>query len=372
MSAASRLPTIAGTITLGALVAGITSLPSVRAYIARFLGAKASKHMWKIAAVAFALTNFKNLPGVWHIRVLRGILYQLYLQPSPQPPKHLFAPLITSSRNSLYDCDYNFHKSNSTYFTDLDVARAHTVGCLVRTGLARLNRGDEEGLPAETKSAKGSYSVALGAVSCFFQKQIEPLQSFEIYTRVLSWDRKWLYLVSHVVEKGAIKPDAYVLQPWKKSKRRSEALKREDDDLRKHIYASSLARYCFKKGRLTINPEIVLERSRLLPQRPTNVGLPPRTEASSIATPAEVAQTSASSGDLTGPETVATEISTRLDDYAEHVGDGQTVDDDGWEWNDMERERLRGLETAVHFDKLSAVHNELRAGEVLGEYGDYW
>ncbi|KAK1070145.1 hypothetical protein LTR12_003482 [Friedmanniomyces endolithicus] len=314
MSAASRLPTIAGTITVGALIAGITSLPSVRAYIAKFLGAKASNHMWKIAAVAFALTNFKNLPGVWHIRVLRGILYQLYLQPSPQPPKHLFAPLITSSRNSLYDCDYNFHKSNSTYFTDLDVARAHTVGCLVRTGLARLNRGDEEGLPAETKSAKGSYYVALGAVSCFFQKQIEPLQSFEIYTRVLSWDRKWLYLVSHIVEKGAIKPEAYVLQPWKKSKRRSEALKREDEDLSKHIYASSLARYCFKKGRLTINPEIVLERSRLLPKRPTNVGLPPRAEVSSNATPSEVAQTPASNGDLTGPETVATEVSTRLGD----------------------------------------------------------
>ncbi|KAK0254315.1 hypothetical protein LTS09_010741 [Friedmanniomyces endolithicus] len=372
MSAASRLPTIAGTITLGALIAGITSLPSVRAHIAKFLGAKVSKHMWKIAAVAFALTNFKNLPGVWHIRVLRGILYQLYLQPSPQPPKHLFAPLITSSRNSLYDCDYNFHKSNSTYFTDLDVARAHTVGCLVRTGLARLNRGDEEGLPAETKRAKGNYYVALGAVSCFFQKQIEPLQSFEIYTRVLSWDRKWLYLVSHVVKKGAIKPEAYVLQPWKKSKRRSEALKREDEDLRKHIYASSLARYCFKKGRLTINPEIVLERSRLLPQRPTNVGLPPRAEVSNNATPSENAQTPASNVDLSGPETVATEVSTRLGDYAEHIGDHHAVDDDGWLWGDMEKERLRGLETAVHFDKLSAVHNELRAGEVLGEYGDYW
>ncbi|TKA77392.1 hypothetical protein B0A55_03232 [Friedmanniomyces simplex] len=372
MSAASRLPTIAGTITLGALLAGITSLASVRAYIARYLGAKATKHMWKIAVVAFALTNFKNLPGVWHIRVLRGILYQLYLQPTPQPPKHLFAPLITSSRSSIYDCDYNFHKSNSTYFADLDVARAHTVGCLIRTGLARLNRGDEEGLPTETKSAKGSYYVALGAVSCFFQKQIEPLQGFEIYTRVLSWDRKWLYLVSHVVKKGAIKPEAYVLQPWKKSKRRSDDLKREDEDLRKHIFASSVARYCFKKGRLTINPEIVLERSRLLPQRPTGVSLPPRAEASINATPSEVAQTPASNGDLTSPETVATQVSSRLGDYAEHISDQQTTDDDGWTWDDMERERLRGLDTAVHFDKLGAVHNELRAGEVLGEYGDYW
>jgi hypothetical protein len=38
----------------------------------------------------------------------------------------------------------------------------------------------------------------------------------------------------------------------------------------------------------------------------------------------------------------------------------------------MEEERLRGLKIASHFDALSAAHGELRADEVLGEYGDYW
>ncbi|EMC96710.1 hypothetical protein BAUCODRAFT_108579 [Baudoinia panamericana UAMH 10762] len=298
--------------------------------------------MWKIAALAFALANIKNLPGVWHVRVLRGIFYQLYLQPTPQQPKHLFAPLITSSRNTLLDCDYNFHKSNSTYFADLDVARAHYVGAILRTSLARLNRGDEDGIPAEAKSAKGKYVVALGAVSCFFQKQIEPLQQFEIYTRVLSWDRKWLYLVSHIVKKGAIKPDSYVLQPWRKTKRKAGEAKKESEDLTKHIFATSVARYVFKKGRLTINPEIVLERSRLLPPRPAGIGLPPRAEAS------------------------------KLGEFADETRASVNTDDDGWTWEDMEKERLRGLSFATHFDKLSAVHNELRADEVLGAYGDYW
>lgn len=373
MSAASRLPAIAGTLSLGALVAAITSLPSVRDYLARYLGATVSKNMWRIAAAAFALVNLKNLPGFWHIRVLRGIFYQLYLQPTPQQPKHLFAPMITSSRNSLYDCDYNFHKSNSTYFADLDVARAHTVGCLIRTGMARLNRGDEEGLAPETKAAKGKYLVALGAVSCFFQRQIEPLQEFEIYTRVLSWDRKWLYLVSHIVTKGVIKPESYVLQPWKKSKRRPGEVKKVDEDLTKHIFATSVARYVFKKGRLTVNPEVVLGRSRLLPPRPDGVGLPPREEAStaSEATPAETATvTPAAIGVLTSPESVATEVSTRLGDFAAHQR--PEAGDDSWTWDDMEKERLRGLRLAVHFDKLGAVHNELKADEVLGQYGDYW
>lgn len=69
MSAASRLPAIAGSISLGALAVALTSLPSVRNYLARYLGDKASKNMWKIAAVAYALANFKNLPGVWHVRL---------------------------------------------------------------------------------------------------------------------------------------------------------------------------------------------------------------------------------------------------------------------------------------------------------------
>lgn len=279
--------------------------------------------------------------------------------------------MITSSYNTLYDCDYNLHKSNSTYFADLDVARAHYVGCLIRTGLARLNRGDEEGLPSDTRAAKGKYFVALGAVSCFFQRQIEPLQGFEIYTRVLSWDRKWLYLVSHVVKKGAIKPDSYVLQPWKRSKRALGEGKREEEDLTKHVFATSVARYVFKKGRLTISPEIVLERSRLMPQRPDGVGFPPRGES---ANGTDVPPTPADSGALTSPETVASQVSEKLGGIVNTAANAQggADNEDGWSWDDMEKERLRGLKLASHFDKLSGVHNEVRAGEVLGQYGDYW
>jgi len=68
MSAAARLPAIAGTISVGAVIAGLTSLPAVREYLARYLGASITQNMWKIAAVAFALVNLKNLPGFWHVR----------------------------------------------------------------------------------------------------------------------------------------------------------------------------------------------------------------------------------------------------------------------------------------------------------------
>ncbi len=366
MSAATRLTTMAGLITSTAAIVGISSIPSVRDFISRYLGPSGTKNIWRLLALAFALLNLKNLPGLWHWRVLKGIIYQLQFQPTTQKPKHLFAPMITSSFNTLYDCDYNFHKSNSTYFADLDVARANLMGCIIRTGLARLNRGDEEGLPKETTATKGRYALALGGVSCFFQRQIEPLQQFEIHTRILAWDRKWIYCVSHVVKKGAIKPDSYALQPWKKGRRRSADMKSEDEDLTKYIFATSVARYVFKKGRLTINPEIVLERSHLLPSRPDGVGLPPRAE--SAATAPAAAETPAMNGVATSPADVAAEVSSKLG----QIPDQPAGQDDDWTWDDMERERLRGLKTASHFDALSAAHGELRAGEVLGQYGDYW
>lgn len=248
------------------------------------------------------------------------------------------------------------------------------MACIIRMGLARLNKGDKEGLPKDVGSnEKGQYIVALGGVSCFFRRQVEPLQGFEIFTRLLSWDRKWIYVVSHVVRKGVIKPRSYVLQPWKRVKRKQEGRiwkehEEEEEDWTKHIFATSVARYVFKKGRMTLNPEIVLERSRLLPPRPAGVGLPPRTEAvTSDVTPAP-AETPVTNGDLMSSEIVVNEASNRLD----QVTKKEVVDEDDWTWDDMERERLRGLKIASHFDALSAVQNEFRASEVLGQYGDYW
>lgn len=362
---------MAGVLTTSAALIGLSSMPSVQTFLSRYVSANGSKNIIRLLALLLALSNLKNLPGFWHIRVLRGIIYQLYFQPNTQTPKHLFAPMITSSRNTLYDCDYNFHKSNSTYFGDLDVARAHYVGALIRTGLARLNRGDEEGLPTDTRSAGGKYIIALGGVCCFFQRQIEPLQSFEIFTRLLAWDRKWVYIVSHIVKKGAVKPESYVLQPWKKVRARTkkEGEASGEEDLSKHIFATSVARYVFKKGRLTINPEIVLERSHLLPPRPDGVDLPPRGEGkSSDATPVP-AETPAVNGDLTSPEAAISEASVKLGGQEKNEA---AAEDDGWSWEEMENERLRGLKIASHFEALSAAHGELKAGEVLGQYGDYW
>lgn len=371
MSAATRLPALAGLLTTSAALLGLSTIPSVHNFLSRYLHSTTRTNILRLFALLLALSNLKNLPGFWHIRVLRGIIYQIYFNPKTQTPKHLFAPTVTSSFNTLYDCDYNFHKSNSTYFADLDVARAHCVGALIRTGLTRLNRGDEEGLPQDARASGGRYTIALGGVCCFFQRQIEPLQGFEIFTRLLAWDRKWVYIVSHVVKKGEVRPERYVLQPWKKGKARAKMAGEGEgeEDLGKHIFATSVARYVFKKGRLTINPEIVLERSYLLPARPEGTSLPPRSEGSPVDDTPAPAETPAIYGGLTSPEAVISEVNAKLGDVAERDGNG---DDEGWTWDDTERERLKGLKIASHFESLSAAHGEFKAEEVLGQYGDYW
>ncbi|KAL3429418.1 hypothetical protein BDV09DRAFT_200631 [Aspergillus tetrazonus] len=158
------------------------------------------------------LVNLKGAAGVWHLRLFKGPFTQyllseygrkqlssVYINKSPsaisppadkQPPK-IFSYLITTHRNHPIDCDYNLHKSNSTFFADLDINRAQL--------LMRLFGGFPRWKPdtttttsdqMETETKNRSLDVALGGVSCFFKREIKALQAFEIWSRVLSWDEK--------------------------------------------------------------------------------------------------------------------------------------------------------------------------------------
>lgn len=104
----------------------------------------------------------------------------------------------------------------------------------------------------------------LGGVQCSFKREIKPYQGYEMWTRVLSWDEKWVYIVSHFVEKGRVTPREYLLQ----GKKGDGKGKMEQ----KYVLASSIARYVFKSGRKTVPPWNPLVDCNLLPQPPSLKG----------------------------------------------------------------------------------------------------
>ncbi|KAL8889543.1 MAG: hypothetical protein Q9215_003197 [Flavoplaca cf. flavocitrina] len=179
-----------------------------------------SRIVWKVLAIFFALLNLKQLPFVWHLRVINGLLQYCPWQSKSRydvrsiGPSALFRPLILTSRATLLECDYNLHKSNSAYFADFDIGRLHLVMCLCRIGIVKT------GLELWGKNGrKGPKSLGfmMGGVNINFRREIKPAQAFEMWTRILTWDRKWIYTVTHFVKKGAMRPNGWLFQPWRNS-----------------------------------------------------------------------------------------------------------------------------------------------------------
>ncbi|KAH6886756.1 hypothetical protein B0T10DRAFT_575027 [Thelonectria olida] len=191
-------------------------------------------------AFIFVLTNVKSLHFMWMV----------YSAPDKHlSPQCLFLPAINATRSPALECDYNLHKSNSTYFTDMDMSRGNF--CLVLFGK-----------PFNPFPGQNHFTMILGGTSCTWRKEIKPYQPYELWTRVLSWDEKWLYVVTHFVRANAFSPDEYAMQPHKRGSGRSK----KDIDPLKAVYASSVGRYVFKNNRRTIPPEEVLKMCKLLPE----------------------------------------------------------------------------------------------------------
>ncbi len=304
------------------------------------------------------------------LRLFSAILHRIVLFPRPRftpltGPRALFRPLITTSTTPLLECDYNMHKSNSTYFSDLDISRTHLVSCLC-TPIFR------NGLKDDPKGTKGKIAVMLGAVGCTFRKEIRPGQGFEIWSRFLAWDRKWMYIVSHFVRKGEVRPDGFTLQgneeggegwfgPRRKGTRKEEqngqaneptrtATNTSPDPPHPAIFATAISKYVFKIGRRTIPPETILSSSDLLPQRPTS-------DESSTTHSHHSSQ----------PPT--SEPSTPSSPPTEPHSD---PDPQKWDWAHVETIRLQGLEIAHSLAGLDSAHKTFRAGSgpALGYFRD--
>ena len=166
-------------------------------------------------------------------------------------PRCLFLPALSGTRSPALECDYNLHKSNSTYFTDMDMSRGNF--CLVLFGK-----------PFNPIPGPTHFTMILGGTTCTWHREIKPYQPYELWTRVISWDEKWLYVVTHFVRAGAFRPDEFVMQPWRRGRKQPRPAK-DEAEMAKAVFASSVARYVFKNNRKTIPPEQALGRAGLLP-----------------------------------------------------------------------------------------------------------
>ena len=269
--------------------------------------------------------------------------------------------MITESYVPCLESDYNLHKSNSTYFSDLDVTRLHIVCTLLEPGIAALRNNsrnkivfDRAGTPV-----KGAWSIVLGGVMCTFKREIGMYRGYEMWSRVLCWDKKWIYIVTHFVKKGAVKPKAYVLTDGSwfrkrgyRSVKRSQGEREVKEVDEKAILASAISKYVVKLGRLTIHPEVSLNASGLLPPKPggwaTMMGDSKEPIAETI-------------GGQSMPETLEVE------------NENLEVKGDGWDWRRIEAENKKGLKYAEHFAALDGLHGEFTGSHqaALGKYRDF-
>ncbi|TDZ20818.1 Efflux pump apf11 [Colletotrichum orbiculare MAFF 240422] len=253
-------------------------------------------------AAALLLLNLKRFPFVWHARVFYNIFWpkRNYFE---RKPGSVFKPVVTPSRVALLETDYNLHKSNSTYFSDLDVARTDLLAALRAQAIGG-------GL---YKEYKNGVMVLLAGTSCTFKKEIKPGVAFDMHSRILAWDRKWLYVVTYFVERTKDSERKTTYQPWTKPE---DGKPPAESSV---VYATAISKCVVKAGRLTVPPAKFLSAA----------------------------------GVLNGEDADDAE-----DAEASEAGQGQ----DGWTWARVEAERQRNLAIASGFaNALDAAHEEFSA-----------
>lgn len=183
----------------------------------------------KVALAAYLGVNAKNLLFAWHVRFFYYFFRYLFLPenllgyPEADLPTSPFAESRYDSRCNLMELDINIHKSNATYFEDLDSARTKLIVWV-------LNR-----FLKDSKQNDGSWAfIPIGSVYCNFKNEIAPLQKYTMASRVIGWDHKWFFVESQFEMNDPANPT---------------------------IAATAITKYVIKDGRRTVPPGEAFRRA---------------------------------------------------------------------------------------------------------------
>lgn len=150
--------------------------------------------------------------------------------PSDDDKLAIFKPQKFKTFVSPMEVDMYLHKSNSTYFLDLDIARTDLLTKVFQTIFFRYY--DNVSGFFKRKSLSNLPYIPVGAVETHFKHELKPFQTFEIHSKIVAWDKKWIFILSKFVSP-----------------------KNSSDK----VYGITLTKYVFKRGRITIIPEDMIK-----------------------------------------------------------------------------------------------------------------
>lgn len=166
--------------------------------------------------------------------------------------------------------------------------------------------------------------INLGVVECCFKREIPAFEQVEMWSYVLTWDRKWLYIVTQFVPKGTVLPTHWLDPRFATTSTRSQLNDGRGSNVK--VYATALSQYVFKLKRLTVPPSTVLEEAGLLPVRP---------------------------GGWKINESVLDEEMLNID----FNKDGE------FDWTRVEAQRRKGIELISQPNRLDLLHNAFDGGK---------
>ena len=256
------------------------------------------------------------------------------------------------------EIDHNIHKSNSTYFSDLDESRtALMVHMLSSTKFS----------PAELDKAgfKGPFAIILGSVHASFLKEIKPYERYDVRSRILGWDQKWVLIGSVFVRPKNGKDR---IREAKDRARRAELegkteadakAGQDDNDQGEVLLATCLSKYVVKKGRYTVSPERCWMSAGWMPEKPADHATPPAAvDSSSNLTPdpeqvngevkiteADLRRRAQETAAKASEKLRALQTSDKKDKLSK-ADEACRQAASNWSWDDIEVERVRGMKIA--------------------------
>lgn len=197
----------------------------------------------KIILAIFAVSTYKTLPLAWVIRFYYIVGKHLWTKRNKylstkentyglgKEQLDIFRASKYQTYASPLEIDVFMHKSNSTYFLDLDLARSEHI-CIMFQKLFMRYWGNENGKFKNASFGNCPY-IPVGTIQCVFKREIKVFERYEIISSIMAWDNKWLYVMLKFVKKDK-------------------------------LCAVAVTKYVFKeKGRITMRPRDFIAESGL-------------------------------------------------------------------------------------------------------------